>query len=152
MHATAERIREAAAAGQLDALDLQHDALDDEAAVREGRILLRLHQRRERDARLRQRKINTVLAAGRPLECEVCAFHFGRTYGPLGKGYIEVHHVTPLYASGETVTSLADLALLCSNCHRMCHRSGGTSEPWRTPAELRELMLGFDAVDSGTTS
>ncbi|MGJ3559785.1 HNH endonuclease [Streptomyces sp. INA 01156] len=52
---------------------------------------------------------------------------------------MEVHHVTPLYVSGVRKTTLDDLACLCANCHRMCHRSR-PGESWRTPAALRELI------------
>jgi 5-methylcytosine-specific restriction protein A len=41
----------------------------------------------------------------------------------MGKSYIECHHLIPL--SNFQVnkdTKLEDLALLCSNCHRMIHR------------------------------
>lgn len=64
------------------------------------------------------------------------AFDFGRFYGPHGFDYIEVHHHTPLHVTGETETKLADLALLCSNCHRMIHRA----KKWLTVEELRELV------------
>ncbi|MEU6849010.1 HNH endonuclease [Actinacidiphila alni] len=42
----------------------------------------------------------------------------------------------PLHAAGEGTTKLSDLALICSNCHRMIHRSA----PWPTPTELRALL------------
>ncbi|WP_234384821.1 HNH endonuclease [Streptomyces sp. MMG1121] len=69
----------------------------------------------------------------------MCDFNFARAYGELGDGYIEVHHVTPLHASGARETKLDDLACLCANCHRMCHRSR-PGESWRTPASLRAEM------------
>jgi hypothetical protein len=28
--------------------------------------------------------------------CQICKFDFGRAYGPLGEGYIEAHHLSPL--------------------------------------------------------
>lgn len=107
--------------------------IDIHAEAHEGRMTLVSHLRRERDPKLRARKIEAVLRAHGALACEVCEFDFGATYGELGEGYIEVHHVVPLHASGETVTRLVDLALLCSNCHRMIHRR----MPWLTPEELR---------------
>ncbi|MET7850510.1 HNH endonuclease [Streptomyces avermitilis] len=57
----------------------------------------------------------------------------------LGDGYIEVHHRLPFHISGVTETRIADLALLCANCHRMCHRSF-RGESWRTPDALRALI------------
>jgi 5-methylcytosine-specific restriction protein A len=138
MLAAADRIRSVAVSGLLDVPPEQPDP-DDEAAP-EGRLLAKLHRARERDPKLREKKIKAVLAAGGSLKCEVCGFSFADTYGPLGEGYIEVHHTVPLHVSGETTTSLADLALLCSNCHRMCHRSASPEEPWRTPGALRALL------------
>ncbi|MBD4677824.1 HNH endonuclease, partial [Xanthomonas citri pv. citri] len=56
--------------------------------------------------------------------------------GEHGAGYIEVHHRVPLHVSGTVMTSLEDLALLCSNCHRMIHRR----RPWLTVEQLNELV------------
>ena len=83
-----------------------------------------------------RRKISSVLAAGGPLACEVCEFDFSKFYGDRGQGYIECHHVEPLHVGGERVRTIRDLALLCSNCHRMIH----TRPPWPSPAELREVV------------
>ena len=51
-------------------------------------------------------------------------FRSAKTYGDLGKGFIEVHHVVPLYSlEEETVPNPAtDMVCLCPNCHRMIHR------------------------------
>lgn len=58
------------------------------------------------------------------LKCAVCGFDFEKTYGVQGKGFIEVHHIKPLYMLEETmvINPLTDLICLCSNCHRMIHR------------------------------
>ena len=109
---------------------------EDEDEVPEGRVLFRLHRARERDRKLVRRKKASVLAAGGALECEACQIVFGDTYGALGQDYIEVHHRVPLHVSGETLTRLADLALVCANCHRMIHRS----RPWLTVVQLTELI------------
>ncbi|MFJ8491373.1 HNH endonuclease [Streptomyces sp. NPDC094038] len=69
----------------------------------------------------------------------MCSFGFTAAYGELGDGYIEVHHSLPLHVSGVTETGLLELALLCANCHRMCHKSF-RGESWRTPDALREQM------------
>jgi 5-methylcytosine-specific restriction protein A len=48
------------------------------------------------------------------------------TYGEVGKGFIEAHHLTPLYSlKGQKVTldPRRDFSVLCSNCHRMIHRT-----------------------------
>ncbi len=118
----------------------RHDPLDtgelDDLAVPEGATVMAAHLRRERNPKLRQRKIEAVLRAHEALACEVCGFDFGSTYPGVGEGYIEVHHIRPLHDSGPTKTKLADLATLCSNCHRMIHRR----RPWLTPTELKALI------------
>lgn len=110
--------------------------LDTNAAANEGRVLYRLHLMRERDPRLRARKIREARKRLGSVECEVCGFDFERTYGPRGRDYIECHHRNPLSHTGQIATALVDLALLCSNCHRMIHRH----RPWLTVAELRNLV------------
>ncbi|MEV7548482.1 HNH endonuclease [Amycolatopsis sp. NPDC089917] len=135
MHAQAEAIRGGITTGTLSELPLAAD-LDEEEAISEGRALLLLHLRRERNPRLRAKKLETVLAARGSLECEVCGFDFERTYGDRGARYAEVHHVVPLHVTGATTTRLQDLAVLCANCHRMIHRG----RQWLTPPELRDLV------------
>jgi 5-methylcytosine-specific restriction protein A len=57
--------------------------------------------------------------------CSICGFDFQRTYGNIGKDYIEVHHITQVSEMGEdyVVKPLEDLVPLCSNCHSMIHRT-----------------------------
>jgi 5-methylcytosine-specific restriction protein A len=109
---------------------------EDEDGVQEGRLIYRQHRARERDRRIVKRKKDQILASGRRVTCEACGFDFETTYGELGRGYIECHHVVPLSQSGSTTTRLRDLALVCSNCHRMIHRQ----EPWPTVTEMRLIL------------
>lgn len=101
----------------------------------EGAIAYRLHRVRERNRSLAGRKKVTVKKSTGRLACEVCGFEFEKTYGSLGTDYIEAHHLLPLSKAGVTKTKLTDLALLCSNCHRMAHRG----DPWPTVEELRKI-------------
>lgn len=119
-----------------DLLGLTVPADDEDMAASEGRLLIRRHVARERDRRLRQRKIQAVQLSGKVLACEACGFDFAQTYGERGRGYIECHHVIPLYMTGTRTTRLDDLSLLCANCHRMIH----ARPPWPTPVELRTLI------------
>ncbi|WP_411110227.1 HNH endonuclease [Streptomyces sp. c-19] len=141
MLAAANALRASIASGELHDAPVQPDEVDEdgESSAREGRLLVRLALHRERDRGLRNRKIQQVRKLGQPIRCEACTFDFGVTYGPIGADYIEVHHVTPLHVVGLSETRLEDLALLCANCHRMCHRSHA-GEAWRTPEDLRETM------------
>jgi 5-methylcytosine-specific restriction protein A len=131
-------IREASAAGDLGDL-APVSGVDEDAVVEEGGLLLLLllrHLQRERRSGIRAKKVAHVLARGLALECQVCGFDFARTYGPRGEGYIECHHIVPLHVAGARTTRLADLILICANCHRMIHRGS----PWLTPDQLREYL------------
>lgn len=121
-------------AWDLDSLSVPVD--EEAAGTVEGRLLTRRHVVRERNRALRQRKLDDVRRGGRPVECEVCGFDFEQTYGERGSGFIECHHTLPLYVTGPRKTRPEDLALLCSNCHRMIH----VRPPWLSLAELRALI------------
>ncbi|WP_246212992.1 HNH endonuclease [Streptomyces abyssomicinicus] len=135
----ARTIEENALSGRFEGLPFEPEEVEEEASGLEGVLLARLVRQRERDPKLRRKKIEQVLRSRGSLDCEVCGFNFGRSYGPLGGAYIEVHHVTPLHVVGKRETKLGDLACLCSNCHRMCHRPRN-GERWRTPDALRRMM------------
>ena len=88
----------------------------------EGARRLVQHLRVERDRRLVEAKKREVLANG-PLACEVCGFDFAQRYGSVGEHFCEVHHRRSLALRGTGRTTLRDLAVVCSNCHRMLHRT-----------------------------
>ena len=97
------------------------------------------HLRRERNRTVIDSKKERVLAEHGRLTCEVCGFDFAAIYGKLGDGYCEVHHKTPLASlSGTRVTALSDLAIVCSNCHRVLHRN----TPMPSVSELKEYFVG----------
>ena len=56
--------------------------------------------------------------------CAVCSFDFREAYGPLGEGFIHVHHLVELSAirSEYQVDPVRDLRPVCPNCHAMLHR------------------------------
>ena len=91
----------------------------------EGHRRLRKHYYRERSGKLPARKKAEYLRTHANLACEVCGFQFPDKYPKeLADGYIEVHHVVPLAELKEnTRTKVEDLMLVCSNCHRMIHRT-----------------------------
>jgi 5-methylcytosine-specific restriction protein A len=138
MHELAYALRQGDALG--DFAELNEPVADEDLGEEEGRLrlLVRRHVLRERSLELRRRKIASVLRAGRGLACEVCGFNFEETYGPRGKGHIDCHHILPLHVTGIRVTRLADLALLCANCHRMIH----VRAPWLSPDQLQQLIVG----------
>lgn len=110
---------------------------DSIAEAPEGRLLTRVHAVRERNPKLVATKKAQRLEETGKLACEVCGFEFADTYGERGTGFIECHHTVPVSSlrKGAT-TKLVDLALLCSNCHRMIHRSA----PWLSLEELGDLV------------
>ncbi|TGB00990.1 HNH endonuclease [Streptomyces sp. MZ04] len=141
MLAAADAIRLGIGSGELHRIPPQPDEAGDdgETTAPEGQLLARWALYRERDRGLRDRKIQQARRRGQAVQCEVCSFDFKRFYGALGDGYIEVHHTLPLHISGPTETRLDDLAFLCANCHRMCHKSFD-GESWRTPDDLRAII------------
>ena len=81
------------------------------------------HLTRERSPALVKKKKKECLDQTGNLKCEVCKFDFFIAYGELGENFCEVHHKTPLAElPGSRKTKLSDLAIVCSNCHRMLHR------------------------------
>ena len=85
--------------------------------------IYKLHKFRERDTGIVAKKKDFVFERDGKLLCEACEFDFNVKYGELGFKYIECHHRTPLSNfTITTKTTLNDLALVCSNCHKMLHR------------------------------
>jgi 5-methylcytosine-specific restriction enzyme A len=113
------------------------DAANDIEEAEEGRVLTRAHLVRERSQKLREAKKAAFLKATGRLACEACGFDFKVTYGTRGQGFIEVHHALPVHQLlPGSRTKLADLHLLCSNCHRMIHER----RPWLTLDQLRACI------------
>lgn len=104
----------------------------------EGEEVYRIHRDFERDRDLRDKKIDAMLATHGRLMCEICGFDFEESYGTLGKGVIEVHHIRPLSEIREsTKIHLEDLMCLCANCHLVIH-IGDEQE------NLRKLKMIFE--------
>lgn len=110
---------------------------DDLVEAKEGQLLTRLHRFRERNAAIVKKKKAAHLKQTGLLCCEACGFDFQANYGERGAGFIECHHTKPVseLIVGET-TKLADLVLLCANCHRMVH----AARPWWSVQELRASL------------
>jgi 5-methylcytosine-specific restriction protein A len=105
----------------------------------EGRAITAMHRRYERNSTLvRLRKKRAMATYGR-LACEACGFDFRERYGDRGEGFIECHHTKPVHMlkPGDK-TKIADLRLLCSNCHRMVH----AGRHWLTIEELMAIVGG----------
>jgi len=100
----------------------------------EGKYSYVLHKLRERNSHLVKKKKSTV----KNPNCECCNFDFSNTYPELGNGFIECHHKIPI-SKGERITRLEDLALVCSNCHRMLHKKNKDND-YYSVEELSEII------------
>lgn len=91
-------------------------------SMTEGKEKIVTQTRIERNFKLRDMAIKF-----HGTKCIVCGFTFAEKYGNFGKGYIEIHHLKPVSkykGKGEVIVDpKTDLKPLCSNCHRMIHRS-----------------------------
>jgi hypothetical protein len=121
-------------------------SLDDLRSLRhrefeEGRRRLIEHVKleRQRNPTLVKHAKRTFLERNGRLYCEACGFDFSERYGERGSGFIEAHHRTPLSRidpdAPAIAVTIADLAMVCANCHRMLHRL-----PWITVDELRRIL------------
>lgn len=105
-----------------------HDNKEDSI---EWRRRLRKHLSIERqDSRIIQQFKSQLSSSA----CSICGFNFEKIYGEIGIGFIEAHHLIPVskLKKGQIMTK-EYLVAICSNCHRMIHRS----DPMLTPTELK---------------
>jgi putative restriction endonuclease len=106
----------------------EFDEIDENTGSDETNIKLTWHYKRERNNKLAKKKKELTKKEKGFLECEVCNFIFKDLYGERGEDFIECHHIVPLSElEPGTLTTLDDLALLCSNCHRMIHKKPNIS-------------------------
>ena len=144
LHAIANEIKKIA--DDADIKNKIYSIEDDEQtandSVMEGQVLYKLHKVRERDVRIVKNKKEQSYTLFGKLCCEACIFEFESFYGDIVKGYIECHHRTPLASMQlATKTKIDDLALVCSNCHRMLHRS----IDYLSVEDLR-MMIKYDRI------
>lgn len=98
--------------------------IDQTYSILEGNPRLVAHLRRERNPKIIKAKKEATLRATGKLCCEACGFDFQEVYGEIGYGFCEVHHLQQLSkADGVVKTELKDLVIVCSNCHRIIHRT-----------------------------
>lgn len=104
------------------------DSVDEGSEFLEGAEYKKYVKHRTREKRLRKAKIESVLKRTGALTCEVpgCGFDFAERFGVLGQEYAHVHHKIPLSRADVQgrKSSMADLAIVCANCHAMIHRGG----------------------------
>lgn len=86
----------------------------------------KIHQRIERSSYAKAIKEQLGV------KCQCCGMDFEDRYGEIGKGFIELHHLIPLYTLeigiGRKYDVKKDFAVLCANCHRMIHKQEDPSD------------------------
>ena len=103
----------------------------------EGAEKRRLHLTRERNRTLVAKAKSIAFEQDSMLRCQVCGFSFKERYGEHGHKFIEAHHKQPIAELKQgSRTRLADLALVCANCHRMLHSGDKTL----SIQELKDLL------------
>lgn len=101
-----------------DSQSNEKDDEEEEKQIIEGRLTEARVLRRQRNRQARQQCLD---ASG--YKCYVCGFNFEKTYGEIGKGFLEVHHTKPLATyDDEHPIPQSELRALCPNCHSMVHR------------------------------
>lgn len=111
--------------------------IDKNKEYTEGERKVRRHIAIERNSKLINDAKTAFKKKNKRLYCEACEFDFSTVYGVRGGDYIEGHHTNFISDSnGKIKTKLQDIAMLCSNCHRMIH----TKRPWLTVEELKNLI------------
>ncbi len=107
---------------------------DESPAFTEDTRRLVTHTRIERN-----QKLVKEVKKQKGYQCEACGFDFEKTYGEVGKSYIEAHHLIPISKLKKETVELdpqSDFAVLCANCHRMIHRLEDTSDI----SELKKIL------------
>jgi len=132
----AERTAIKNAAGVLTPEDVENLCELPRRSFKEGQRKMVTHARAERNQTLvREAKRRFKRQHGR-LFCEACKFEFMNRYGERGRDFIEAHHSKPISTLfGSIPTTVDDLEMVCSNCHRMLHR-----RPWITVQKLRDSL------------
>lgn len=119
---------------------------DENIFISEGKSKTVAVQVYERSKLLRDKTIDFYTKDG-TIVCEVCGFDFHKTYGDIGRGFIEIHHQKPIYHYEDTdfsiliAEALRNLIPLCANCHRMVHRK--RDKPYSIP-DLRKILANIE--------
>ncbi|MEL4204941.1 HNH endonuclease [Plesiomonas shigelloides] len=106
----------------------------------EGNIISVEVNKYERDPRAR---IECIKHHG--TVCKVCGFDYSMVYGSIGKGFIHIHHLTPLSVIKESyiINPKEDLVPVCANCHAMLHRRN-------PPLSIKELKSMISSSNDDT--
>jgi len=95
------------------------NSIESEEELFEGKKVQGYTNHFERNSKLRSKAIWL-----HGFKCMACGFDFEQKYGERGSKFIEVHHIKPISSLEEEtrVDPKTEMAVVCSNCHRMIHR------------------------------
>ncbi len=87
----------------------------------EGNVQQVLVNRYERNPQARRECIEKF-----GCKCQICGMDFEKKYGEIGKGFIHIHHITPVSENKGYMYKIdpeKNLIPVCPNCHAMLHKS-----------------------------
>ena len=111
----------------------------DDETFAEGKIITEIHNRKERDEKLRPKIIEIRKRDGK-LFCDICGIrpYFDDSIDECA--FYECHHIVPLsQIDGDTKTKVNDIAFLCANCHRAIHRKMAVEKRPVTIEEMKRM-------------
>lgn len=103
--------------------------VDENIIIQQGRQREITSKAYERSDAVRKAAIKRYRREDDHIVCYICDFDFLEVYGDRGRDYIEIHHEIPLCENeGEEIEvflhdAVENVKPVCSNCHRMIHRS-----------------------------
>lgn len=105
----------------------------DEAEYREGSVSKITVNRYERDRNARKACLEHY-----GYKCYACGVNLENIYGEIAKGFIHVHHETPISTIKEEyqLNPIEDLKPICPNCHSIIH----LTHPPMSIAELQSML------------
>lgn len=120
------------------------EEFDEDIVITEGIDAYLLSKKYTRSQKLRNQAIEFYSQKNNGLFCDICRFDFKEVYGNPAKGYIEMHHLKPIYMyrdgdEQKTIDkAISNLIPVCANCHRVIHRS-------RPPYPINEVKGFYQA-------
>ena len=113
-------------------IDSDNEEIPEDISTGEEKKKYRWHRRAERN-----QKLSKDAKKFHGYTCQICKFDFEKQYGELGSKYVEAHHITPMAELLKELEPIVldpktDFVVVCSNCHRMLHRT----KPVLAPSEL----------------